>query len=88
MFLGKTIPRVTVTQCDPIPKAEIRKQFGNKRFPKKQQPIPFKGKQKEQRASKPKVSQPKVDPKGARFKKKDKDVKFVASKGTDKVVTF
>ncbi|MFS7990467.1 hypothetical protein Hanom_Chr11g01059191 [Helianthus anomalus] len=68
-FLGKAIPRVSVTQCDPIPKAEIKKQFGNQQFPTKQKPIPFKGKQKEQRASKPMVSQPKVEPKGARFKK-------------------
>ncbi|KAJ0918250.1 hypothetical protein HanRHA438_Chr05g0215621 [Helianthus annuus] len=75
-FLGKTIPGVTVTQCDPIPKAEIRKQFGKQKSTIKQQPIAFKGKQ-QQRAPKPKA---KVDSKGARYKKKTKDVKFVASK--------
>ncbi|MFS7937718.1 putative transcription factor interactor and regulator CCHC(Zn) family [Helianthus anomalus] len=84
-FLGKTIPGVIVTQCDPIPKAEIRKQFGKQKSPTKQQPIAFKGKQQQQRAPKPKA---KVDSKGACYKKKTKDVKFVASKGTDKVETF
>ncbi|MFS7913667.1 putative transcription factor interactor and regulator CCHC(Zn) family [Helianthus anomalus] len=83
-FLGKTIPGVNVTQCDPTPKAEIRKQFGKQKSPTKQQPIAFKGKQ-QQRAPKPKA---KVEPKGARYKKKAKDVKFVAAKGTDKVETF
>ncbi|KAJ0586897.1 putative transcription factor interactor and regulator CCHC(Zn) family [Helianthus annuus] len=83
-FLGKTIPGVIVTQCDPIPKAEIRKQFGKQKSPTKQQPIAFKGKQ-QQRALKPKA---KVESKGARYKKKAKDVKFVASKGTDKIETF
>ncbi|KAJ0431715.1 putative transcription factor interactor and regulator CCHC(Zn) family [Helianthus annuus] len=83
-FLGKTIPGVTVTQCDPIPKAEIRKQFGKQKSPTKQQPIAFKGKQ-QQRAPKPKA---KVETKGARYQKKSKDVKFVASKGTDKIETF
>ncbi|MFS7935713.1 putative transcription factor interactor and regulator CCHC(Zn) family [Helianthus anomalus] len=87
-FPIKNVNQSLIDKCDPIPKAEIRKQFGNKRFLAKQQPITFKGKQKEQRASNPKVSQPRVDPKGACFKKKDKDVKFVASKGTDKVETF
>ncbi|KAJ0580475.1 putative transcription factor interactor and regulator CCHC(Zn) family [Helianthus annuus] len=83
-ILGKTIPGVIVTQCDPIPKAEISKQFGKLKSPTKQQPIAFKGKQ-QQRAPKPKA---KVDSKGARYKKKTKDVKFVASKGTDKVENF
>ncbi|KAJ0872021.1 putative transcription factor interactor and regulator CCHC(Zn) family [Helianthus annuus] len=83
-FLGKTILGVIVTQCDPIPKAEIRKQFGKQKLPTKQQPIAFKGKQ-QQRALKPKAM---VDSKGARYKKKTKDAKFVASKGTDKVETF
>ncbi|KAF5775980.1 putative transcription factor interactor and regulator CCHC(Zn) family [Helianthus annuus] len=32
-FLGKTGPHVTVTQCPPIPKAEVRKQYGNKKLP-------------------------------------------------------
>ncbi|MFS7920661.1 hypothetical protein Hanom_Chr03g00227461 [Helianthus anomalus] len=31
-FLGKAIPRVTVTQCDPIPKSEVRKQYGNQNY--------------------------------------------------------
>ncbi|KAJ0575157.1 putative transcription factor interactor and regulator CCHC(Zn) family [Helianthus annuus] len=83
-FLGKKIPRVTVTQCNSIPKAEIRKQFGKQKSPTKQQPIAFKGKQ-QQRAPKPKA---KVETKGARYQKKSKDVKFVASKGTDKIETF
>ncbi|KAJ0435603.1 putative transcription factor interactor and regulator CCHC(Zn) family [Helianthus annuus] len=83
-FLGKTIPGVVVTQCDPVPKSEIRKQFGNQKSPTKQQPIAFKGKQ-QQLAPKPKA---KVESKGARYKKKEKDVKFVVSKGTDKIETF
>ncbi|KAL9999586.1 putative transcription factor interactor and regulator CCHC(Zn) family [Helianthus debilis subsp. tardiflorus] len=32
-FLGKAGPNVTVTQCPPVPKAEVRKQFGNKKLP-------------------------------------------------------
>ncbi|KAJ0566130.1 putative transcription factor interactor and regulator CCHC(Zn) family [Helianthus annuus] len=87
-FLGKTIPGVVVTQCDPIPKSEIRKQFGNQRSPTKQQPIVSQGKQPVQRAQKPKVSQSKFETKGARYQKKNSDVKFVASKGTDKIETF
>ncbi|KAJ0859200.1 putative transcription factor interactor and regulator CCHC(Zn) family [Helianthus annuus] len=87
-FLGKTLPGVVVTQCDPVPKAEIRKQFGNKKPPTKQQPIACKGKQPERRAQKPNVSQSKSETKGARYQKKAKDVKFVASKGTDKIETF
>ncbi|KAF5783460.1 putative transcription factor interactor and regulator CCHC(Zn) family [Helianthus annuus] len=83
-FLGKKIPRVTVNQCNSISKAEIRKQFGKQKSPTKQQPIAFKGKQ-HQRAPKPKA---KVETKGARYQKKSKDVKFVASKGTDKIETF
>ncbi|KAJ0941619.1 putative RNA-directed DNA polymerase [Helianthus annuus] len=83
-FLGKTLPGIVVTQCDPIPKAEIRKQFGNQKSPTTQQPTASKGKQ-QQRAPKPKA---KVESKGARYTKKGKDVKFVASKGTDKIETF
>ncbi|KAF5760609.1 putative RNA-directed DNA polymerase [Helianthus annuus] len=83
-FLGKTLPGIVVTQCDPIPKAEIRKQFGNQKSPTTQQPTASKGKQ-QQRAPKPKA---KVESKGARYMKKGKDVKFVASKGTDKIETF
>ncbi|KAJ0954536.1 putative RNA-directed DNA polymerase [Helianthus annuus] len=83
-FLGKTLPGIVVTQCDPIPKAEIRKQFGNQKSPTTQQPTASKGKQP-QRAPKPKA---KVESKGARYMKKGKDVKFVASKGTDKIETF
>ncbi|MFS7990691.1 hypothetical protein Hanom_Chr11g01061891 [Helianthus anomalus] len=32
-FLGKTLPGIVVTQCDPIPKSEIRKQFRNPKSP-------------------------------------------------------
>ncbi|XP_035845768.1 uncharacterized protein LOC118492094 [Helianthus annuus] len=69
-FLGKEIPRVIVTQCDPIPKSEVRKQYGNQRLPTKHQSIASKGRQQDQRAQKPKVSQPKFETKGARYKKK------------------
>ncbi|KAF5788787.1 putative transcription factor interactor and regulator CCHC(Zn) family [Helianthus annuus] len=87
-FLGKTIPGVVVTQCDPIPKAEIRKQLGNQKPPTKKQPTASKGKQPERRAQKPNVSQSKVETKGAHYQKKNSSVKFVASKGTDKIETF
>ncbi|KAJ0510673.1 putative transcription factor interactor and regulator CCHC(Zn) family [Helianthus annuus] len=83
-FLGKTLPGIVVTQCDPIPKAEIRKQFGNQKSPTTRQPTASKGKQP-QRAPKPKA---KVESKGARYVKKGKDVKFVASRGTYKIETF
>ncbi|KAJ0667821.1 putative transcription factor interactor and regulator CCHC(Zn) family [Helianthus annuus] len=83
-FLGKTLPGIVVTQCDPIPKAEVRKQFDNQKSPITRQPTASKGKQP-QRAPKPKA---KVESKGARYMKKGKDVKFVASKGTDKIETF
>ncbi|KAJ0510810.1 putative transcription factor interactor and regulator CCHC(Zn) family [Helianthus annuus] len=87
-FLEKTIPGVVVTQCDPIPKAEIRKQFGNHKSPTKQQPFAAKGKQLVQRAQRPNVSKSKFETKGARYQKKNSNVKFVASKGTDKIETF
>ncbi|KAJ0751981.1 putative transcription factor interactor and regulator CCHC(Zn) family [Helianthus annuus] len=87
-FLVKTIPGVTVTQCDPIPKAEIRKQFGNQISPTKQQLIAAKGKQSEKRAQKPNVSQSKFETKGARCQKKNNNIRFVESKGTDKIETF
>ncbi|KAJ0444189.1 putative transcription factor interactor and regulator CCHC(Zn) family [Helianthus annuus] len=87
-FLGKTIPGVVVTQCDLIPKAEIRKQFGNQKSPTKQQPIAAKAKQPVQRAQRPNVSKSKFETKGARYQKKNSNVKFVASKGTDKIETF
>ncbi|KAJ0555461.1 putative RNA-directed DNA polymerase [Helianthus annuus] len=87
-FLGKTLPGIVVTQCDPIPKAEIRKQFGNQRSSTTQQPTASNGKQPVKRAQKHKVSQMKSETKGARFQKKAKDVKFVSSKGTDKIETF
>ncbi|KAJ0947848.1 putative transcription factor interactor and regulator CCHC(Zn) family [Helianthus annuus] len=48
-FLGKSGPCVTVTQCPPIPKAKIRKQFGNKKLPTVQ---------KQQNHTKPKVKSP------------------------------
>ncbi|KAJ0913753.1 putative RNA-directed DNA polymerase [Helianthus annuus] len=87
-FLGKTLPGIVVTQCDPIPKAEIRKQFGNQKSSTTQQPTASNGKQPVKRAQKHKVSQMKSETKGARFQKKAKDVKFVSSKGTDKIETF
>ncbi|KAJ0848981.1 putative transcription factor interactor and regulator CCHC(Zn) family [Helianthus annuus] len=87
-FLGKTLPGIVVTQCDPIPKAEIRKQFGNQKSPTTQQPSASNGRQPVKRAQKPNVSQMKSETKGARFQKKAKDVKFVSSKGTDKIETF
>ncbi|KAJ0938196.1 putative transcription factor interactor and regulator CCHC(Zn) family [Helianthus annuus] len=87
-FLGKTLPGIVVTQCDPIPKAEIRKQFGNQKSSTTQQPSASNGKQPVKRAQKHKVSQMKSESKGARFQKKAKDVRFVSSKGTDKIETF
>ncbi|XP_022004356.1 uncharacterized protein LOC110901905 [Helianthus annuus] len=53
-----------------------------------QQPIAAKGKQPAQRAQRPNVSKSKFETKGARYQKKNSDVKFVASKGTDKIETF
>ncbi|MFS7927498.1 hypothetical protein Hanom_Chr04g00309841 [Helianthus anomalus] len=35
-FLGKSSPRVVVTQCTPIPKANVQKQYGNKKLPDQQ----------------------------------------------------
>ncbi|MFS8005402.1 putative transcription factor interactor and regulator CCHC(Zn) family [Helianthus anomalus] len=59
------------------------------RFPNKNvNPIASKSTQQENRAKTPKVTQPKVEAKGARNKKKGKDVTFVASNGTDKIETF
>ncbi|KAJ0876425.1 putative transcription factor interactor and regulator CCHC(Zn) family [Helianthus annuus] len=87
-FLGKTLPGIVVTQCDPIPKAEIRKQFGNQKSSTTQQPSASNGKQPVKRAQKHKVSQMKSKTKGARSQKKEKSVKFVASTGTDKIETF
>ncbi|KAJ0511170.1 putative transcription factor interactor and regulator CCHC(Zn) family [Helianthus annuus] len=77
-FLGKTGPRVTVTQCPPIPKAEIRKQYGNKKLPtvhKQQNHTKPKGKSPAQAQKKPN-------------QKKNKNVNFVKSTGTDKIETF
>ncbi|KAF5803814.1 putative transcription factor interactor and regulator CCHC(Zn) family [Helianthus annuus] len=62
-FLGKTLPGIVVTQCDPIPKAEIRKQFGNQKSSTTQQPTASNGKQPVKRAQKHKVSQMKSETK-------------------------
>ncbi|KAJ0495238.1 putative transcription factor interactor and regulator CCHC(Zn) family [Helianthus annuus] len=76
-FLGKSGPRVTVTQCPPIPKAEIRKQCGNKKLPTgPKQQIHTKPKGKPAQAQK-KPNQ-----------KKKKNVNFVKSTGTDKMEKF
>ncbi|KAJ0677880.1 putative RNA-directed DNA polymerase [Helianthus annuus] len=80
-FLGKTLPGIVVTQCDPIPKSEIRKQFRNQKSPTTLQPSTSKGKQPINRAQKPETTR-------ARVQKREKDVKFVSSKGTDKIETF
>ncbi|KAJ0522766.1 putative transcription factor interactor and regulator CCHC(Zn) family [Helianthus annuus] len=77
-FLGRTRSHVTVTQCPPIPKAEVRKQFGNKKLPtvqKQQNHTKQKGKLPAQGQKKPN-------------QKKNKNVNFVKSKGTDKIETF
>ncbi|MFS7987934.1 hypothetical protein Hanom_Chr11g01028601 [Helianthus anomalus] len=79
-FLGKTLPGIVVTQCDPIPKSEIRKQFGKPKSSTNQQPNAFKSRQPTKRAQKPNVSQVKSETKGAQLHKKGKDVKFVSSK--------
>ncbi|KAM0038318.1 putative transcription factor interactor and regulator CCHC(Zn) family [Helianthus debilis subsp. tardiflorus] len=65
-FLGKTLPGIVVTQCDPIPNDEIRKQFGNQKSPTTQQPSASKSRQPIKRAQKPNVSQVKSETKGAR----------------------
>ncbi|XP_035833767.1 uncharacterized protein LOC110879611 isoform X1 [Helianthus annuus] len=77
-FLGKTGPCVTVTQCPPIPKAETRKQFGNKKLPTVQ---------KQQNHTKPKGKSPTQTQKKPN-QKKNKNVNFVKSTGTDKIETF
>ncbi|MFS7989259.1 putative transcription factor interactor and regulator CCHC(Zn) family [Helianthus anomalus] len=64
--------------CPPIPKAEIRKQFGNKKFPT----VP-----KQQNHTKPKGKSPAQTQKKPNQKKK-KNVNFVKSTGTDKIETF
>ncbi|KAM0008731.1 putative transcription factor interactor and regulator CCHC(Zn) family [Helianthus debilis subsp. tardiflorus] len=87
-FLGKTLPRIVVTQCDPIPTEEIRKRFGNQKSPTTHQPSASKSRQPTKRAQKSNVSHVKSETKGARVQKKAKDVKFVSSKGTDKIETF
>ncbi|KAM0019516.1 putative transcription factor interactor and regulator CCHC(Zn) family [Helianthus debilis subsp. tardiflorus] len=77
-FLGKTGPHFTVTQCPPIPKAEVRKQFGNKKLPtvpKQQNHTNQKGKSPVQVQKKPN-------------QKKKKNVAFVKSTGTDKIEKF
>ncbi|MFS7934974.1 putative transcription factor interactor and regulator CCHC(Zn) family [Helianthus anomalus] len=77
-FLGKTGAHVTVTQCPPIPKAEVRKQYGNQKLPtekKQQNHTKPKGKSTTQGRRKPN-------------QKKIKNVNFVKSKGTDKIETF
>ncbi|KAJ0786923.1 putative transcription factor interactor and regulator CCHC(Zn) family [Helianthus annuus] len=77
-FLGKAGPKVTVTQCPPIPKAEVRKQFGNKKLPT----VPT-----QQNHTKPKGKAPAPVQKKPNQKKK-KTVNFVKSTGTDKIEKF
>ncbi|KAJ0877935.1 putative transcription factor interactor and regulator CCHC(Zn) family [Helianthus annuus] len=77
-FLGKAGPKVTVTQCPPIPKAEVRKQFGNKKLPT----VPT-----QQNHTKPKGKVPAPVQKKPNQKKK-KNVNFVKSTGTDKIEKF
>ena len=76
--MGKTGSHVTVTQCPPIPKAEIRKQYGNKKLPTVQ---------KQQNHTKPKGKSPAQVQKKPN-QKKNKNVNFVKSTGTDKIETF
>ncbi|MFS7975952.1 putative transcription factor interactor and regulator CCHC(Zn) family [Helianthus anomalus] len=71
-FLGNKSGKVTVTQCDPIPCEQIRKQYGNQKLPieRKQQVKSGKGKVQEKKAQnknvqaskvqQPKTEQPKV----------------------------
>ncbi|MFS7928191.1 putative transcription factor interactor and regulator CCHC(Zn) family [Helianthus anomalus] len=77
-FLGKTGSHVTVTQCPPIPKAEVRKQFGNQKLPTEK---------KQQNHTKPKGKSTTQGQK-KQSQKKNKSVNFVKSKGTDKIETF
>ncbi|KAJ0872193.1 putative transcription factor interactor and regulator CCHC(Zn) family [Helianthus annuus] len=77
-FLGKTGSHVTVTQCPPIPKAEVRKQYGNQKLPTVQ---------KHQNHTKPKGKLPSQGQRKPN-QKKNKNVNFVKSKRTDKIETF
>ncbi|KAJ0915577.1 putative transcription factor interactor and regulator CCHC(Zn) family [Helianthus annuus] len=67
-FLGNKSGKVTVTQCDPIPCEQIRKQYGNQKLPieRKQQVNSGKGKVQGKKAQNknvqaPKVQQPKTE---------------------------
>ncbi|KAJ0604247.1 putative transcription factor interactor and regulator CCHC(Zn) family [Helianthus annuus] len=77
-FLGKTGSHVTVTQCSPIPKAEVRKQYGNQKLPTVK---------RQQNHTKPKGKSPTQGQK-KQTHKKNKKVDFVKSKGMDKIETF
>ncbi|MFS7937792.1 hypothetical protein Hanom_Chr05g00431841 [Helianthus anomalus] len=72
-FLGKSSPRVAVTHCAPIPKAYVRKQYGNKKLPdRKKQNHANQGKRKGKRAQ----------------NKKFQKINFVKSWGSDKFESF
>ncbi|MFS7960736.1 hypothetical protein Hanom_Chr08g00706541 [Helianthus anomalus] len=72
-FLGKSSPRVVVTQCACIPKDEVRKQYGNKKLPDRQ-------KQNHDNQ---------IKRKGKRVQnKKFQKINFVKSRGNDKIETF
>ncbi|KAJ0925095.1 hypothetical protein HanRHA438_Chr04g0155751 [Helianthus annuus] len=73
-FLGKSSPGVVVTQCALIPKAEVRKQYGN-------QKLPYQQKQNH-------ANQGKRKGKRAQNKKKFQKINFMKSRGTDKFETF
>ncbi|KAJ0887609.1 putative transcription factor interactor and regulator CCHC(Zn) family [Helianthus annuus] len=77
-FLGESSSRVVVTQCPPIPKAEIRKQYGNKKLPTEK----F-----QQNHTKPKGKST-AQGRKEQNQRKNKKVNFVKSKGTDKIETF
>ncbi|MFS7945278.1 hypothetical protein Hanom_Chr06g00522351 [Helianthus anomalus] len=76
-FLGKSSPRVVITQCSPIPKSEVRKKYGN-------QKLQTQNNQRNQNHAK----QEKDKGKQSQSKKKIQMVNIVKSRGTDKIETF
>ncbi|KAF5817231.1 putative transcription factor interactor and regulator CCHC(Zn) family [Helianthus annuus] len=76
-FLGKSSPRVVVTQCAPIPKSEVRKKYGNQKLQKQN------NQRKQNHAA-----QGNGKGKQSQNKKKVRKINFVRSRGTDKIETF
>ncbi|MFS8029717.1 hypothetical protein Hanom_Chr17g01525551 [Helianthus anomalus] len=77
-FLGELSSRIVVTQCPPIPKAEIQKQYGNQKLPTEKD---------QQNQTKPK-GKSMTQGRKEQNQRKNKKMNFVKSKGTDKLETF